>query len=112
MFPHGETVVILSTTTTTDDYGNTSTEVVQFFWEPCAVAPRTPNERSALLGPAVIVGLTVYGPPIDVLDIDADDQFVVRGEVYEVDGDAGDWRNPFTGWHPGLEVAIKRASEV
>ena len=109
MFPHGRMITVRSTVTTTDDYGNGSTDVAETQWGPCAVAPRTPNERSSTLSPAVIIGLTVYGPAID---LDADDELVIDGEVYAIEGRPGDWRSPFTGWHPGIEVAVKRASEV
>jgi hypothetical protein len=51
----------------------------------------------------------VYGPAIE---LDGDDELVIDGDVYVVEGRPGDWRSPFTGWHPGIEVAVKRASEV
>lgn len=55
----------------------------------------------------VIVGLTLYLPAgVDVLHTD---QFEVRGALYDVDGEPAVWRSPFTGWRPGVEVALRRA---
>ena len=113
-FPHGETVTVLSTTTTRDDYGNETTTVTQVAWGPVALAPRTATEGTDPHAPAVIVGLTIYGPPTfadgSALVIDADDQILIGETLYDVDGEAGDWRSPFTGWHPGVEVALVRAA--
>jgi hypothetical protein len=106
-FPHGVMVTLRSVTTTPDDLGNTTEETVETQWGPCAVAPRASAESTDPRSPAVIVGLTVYGPPVD---IDADDLLVIDGEAYQVDGLPGVWRSPFTGWEPGIEVAVKRAS--
>ena len=105
-FPHGTMVTILSTVTTRDKYGNETAEVTEVPWGPVAVAPRTASESVDPHSPAVIVGLTLYGPPVT---IDPDDQVRIGGVVYNVDGEPGDWRSPFTGWHPGIEVAVVRA---
>lgn len=32
----------------------------------------------------------------------------VRGELYEADGEPGDWRSPFTGVRPGMQLLVKR----
>lgn len=109
-FPYGETVTILSTATTTDDYGNQSTVVTEVAWGPCAVAPRSSSESVDSHAPAVIVGLSIYGPA--GVTINADDKVRIDGVLYDVDGQAGDWTSPFTGWHPGIEVAVKRAGSV
>lgn len=106
IFPHGETVTIVSTTTTTTPLGDTTTTTTEVEWGPCAVAPRYATENTDPSRPATIVGLTVYGP---VVDLDADDQLRIRGEVYDVDGGPGEWRSPFTGWEAGMEVPVKRA---
>ena len=51
---------------------------------------------------------TVFLPPgTDVSAIDAVD---VAGQRFEVDGDPKDWRNPFTGWTPGVEVKLRRVT--
>lgn len=109
MFPYGETVTVLTAGTTTDRYGNevpdwgnaTSTLV-----PGCGVAPRSSSELNDPSRAAVIVGLTVYLPPGSV--VSARDRMVVRGGTYEVVGEPGDWRSPFTGEAFGLEVALQR----
>lgn len=106
-FPHGQTITVRSTTTTRDEFGDESTVVTEVPWGPCAVAPRSSSESADPSAPAVIVGLTVYGP---VITLDSDDTLLIGGVVYEVDGIPGKWESPFTGWAPGMEVAVKRAS--
>ncbi len=100
------TVVIRSTVTTTDQYGDESTSVTEIPWGPCVVAPRSSSENADPTSPAVIVGLTVYGPTVA---LNSDDTLVIDGVVYEVDGIPGVWQSPFT---PGMEVAVKRAAAV
>ena len=108
-FPHGTMLTLVSTTTTTDDYGDTTTTTTETPWGPCAVAPRYATESTDPRVPPVIVGKVIYGPPTD---IDSDDRIRIDGELYEVDGLPGEWQSPFTGWHPGIEVPVKRASAV
>lgn len=109
MFAHGKTITLRSTLTTTDDLGNTSTVATESCWGPCAVAPRYATESTDSRSPAVIVGLTIYGPPAC---INSDDTLVIDGVEYQIDGLPGEWTNPFTGWAPGIEVPVKRASSV
>lgn len=108
-FPHGESVTIRSTVTTRDEFGDSTTVVTDIPWGPCAVAPRSSSESADANSPAVIVGLTIYGPTVA---LNSDDTLVVGGVVYEVDGIPGVWESPFTGWAPGMEVAVKRAAAV
>lgn len=113
-FPHGEIVSVLSTVTTTDAYGDSTTVVTEVAWGPCAIAPRTAIESVDPHAPAVVVGKSLYGPATFAdgtlpAVIDADDQILIGSDLYDVDGEAGDWESPFTGWHPGIEVAVKRA---
>ena len=105
MFAHGVTITVRSVTTTDDGLGNTSEEVTETAWGPCAVAPRYANESNDPRSPALIVGKTVYGPAVT---LDADDRLVIDGEEWQVDGLPGEWRNPFTGWDAGVEVPVKR----
>lgn len=115
-FPYGTLVTLVSTTTTTDPLGNKTETTVTYEWGPCAVAPRYATESTDPNAPALIVGKTVYGPPLDVdpadLSIKAADRLVIDGEDWQVDGEPGNYtgsgRNPFTGWEPGLEVPVKR----
>lgn len=107
MFAHGKTVTVLQTVTTKDDYGDSTSTVTEVPWGPCAVAPRSSTEQTDPHRPSVIVGLSIYGPP--TVEIGPNDQVRIGGELYDVEGEPGDWQSPFTGWHPGLEVAVKRA---
>ncbi|MFI5833211.1 hypothetical protein ACIA5A_05990 [Micromonospora sp. NPDC051300] len=105
----GETVVILRASLVDGPYGNQSRD-----WENAArvdspgwgFAPRAGDEQSDPEVPAVIAGLTGYGPP--TADVQPTDRMEVRGQVYEVVGEVGLWRSPLTGWAPGVEVALRR----
>ena len=73
----------------------------------CAWAPRYASETTGG-GNTTITGLSLFVPY--GADIRADDVVLLPGDdrVWEVDGEPGDWRNPFTDWRPGTEVALKR----
>lgn len=105
-FPSGVMVTLRSTVTTTDDHGDSTSVVTEVPWGPCAVAPRSSEERNDPHQPAVITGLTIYGP---AADINADDTLVLNGITYQIEGNPGVWASPFTGWAPGIEVAVRRA---
>lgn len=109
IFPHGETATIIRAPLADDGYGNkardwsNSTRIESPGW---GFAPRPGDETATAGSQGVIVGLTGYGPPgADVLPTD---RVEVRGEVYEVVGEVGEWRSPLTGWEPGVEVALRR----
>lgn len=79
----------------------------------CIFAPRSSAEGSALGGRVlgtpntVITGITGYLPAdaaITATDV------IVRpdGTRWQVEGEPGLWASPFTGWSPGLEVALVR----
>lgn len=108
-FPHGEVVTLRSVVTTRDDYGNETTTAVETPWGPCAVAPRYATESTDPRVAPIMVGLTVYGPTVD---IDSDDTVLIGGVEYQIDGLPAVWRSPFTGWAPGMEVPVKRTSAV
>jgi hypothetical protein len=109
MFPFGQMVTLVSVTTTDDGLGNTAEVLVETQWGPCAVAPRYATESTDPRVSPVIVGKTVFGPTVH---IDSDDRIVIGGQAYQVDGLPGEWVNPFSGWAPGIEVPVKRASAV
>lgn len=73
----------------------------------CAWAPRYANETTGLSN-TVITGLTLFCP-YDA-DIRATDEVVLPDDnrVWVVDGEPGDWRDPFSGWRAGTEVALSR----
>lgn len=54
----------------------------------------------------VIVGLELLVPP--GTDLVPTDKVRVRGDVYDVDGDVGEWTSPLTGTSAGLQVALKK----
>lgn len=112
-YPHGEQVTILhpGETTTDPDYGtpvpgDPTPEVV----DRAAVAPRIQNRTDTennRFQATVQSGYDVFLPAGVTVEPDA--QMVVRGETFEVDGEPGDWRNPFTGWQAGVQVALRRS---
>jgi hypothetical protein len=108
MFANGETVTVLPGPATFDAYGDpiASTRVGGDILG-CGVAPRYSTEPTVRGRQGVIVGLSIYAPAGS--DILFTDLLEVRGQVYMVEGDAADWVSPFTGWAPGMEVAVKRA---
>ena len=108
MFPHGETVTVLRRVVGgVDRYGNpTDTWAEGVDVALCGVAPRSSDEPAETGRAAVITGLTVYMPT--GTQIAPADRLVVRGVTYEVVGEPGDWRSPFSGWRAGVEVAVTR----
>ena len=109
----GEPVTVLSAPLAADEYGTPSAErdwdsATSTVIHGCAVAPRSSSELTDPGRLAVIVGLTVYLPAGSV--VSPQDRMLVRGDLYEVDGEAGVWVSPFTGWSPGVEVALRRVS--
>ena len=108
MFSHGETVTVVPGPVTFDQYGDpvaptrTGGDITG-----CAVAPRYSTEPTARGQQGVIVGLSIYAPAGS--DILSTDLLTVRGNPYQVEGEPAEWISPFTGWAPGIEVAVKRA---
>lgn len=108
-FAYGKTITVKSVTTTTDDHGDSSETSSTASWGPCAVSPRFSSVSVDPRSAPVVVGLTVYGP---TRALNADDRLVIDGSEYLMDGEPAVWENPFTGWSPGIEVAVKRAQSV
>lgn len=113
MFAAGETVTRLRATAKLDrssgemtgaDWISPSTLVIL----GCAFDPGTSTEPLERGRDAVLTQPTVYAPAGS--DVLAGDRLVVRGRTWEVDGDPGDFRSPFTGWHPGVAIALKAVS--
>jgi hypothetical protein len=75
----------------------------------CGVAPRYSNDALEPGRRGVIVGLTLYAPPGS--DIVSNDLVEVRDAVYQVDGEPGFWRSPYSGTGRGFEIALKRVRE-
>jgi hypothetical protein len=109
MFPFGETVEVLSPSSTTDAYNNTVedwTTPTETPVEDVGVEPRPSTEDNRDARNAVTSGFTLYMPAGSV--VTAKNRVRVRGDDYAVDGEPAEWRNPFTGWEPGLVVQTKR----
>lgn len=120
-FSHGESVTVLRAVAGADGYGDpvladwaNTGSIVSTAVQGCAVAPSSGANLSGTSAEdnnnrtAVIVGLQLYLPA--GTDIRSSDRVVVRGETFEVEGIPGDWRSPFTGWRPGVEVALIKVS--
>lgn len=110
-FPYGLKVILRSNAESTDGYGDTVYTPTDRSWGPCAIAPRASVEREDSRTPAVVTGLTIYGP---AASFTANSQVVIPSGPYagtwDVEGIPGVWSSPFTGWAPGVEVAVTRAS--
>lgn len=87
----------------------------------CAIAPRYSSEPATVGRNGVIIGLSLYAPAgsdilfTDRIEIGGGGTVVATGlpvtpttaKIYVVEGDAADWVSPFTGWAPGMEIALK-----
>lgn len=74
----------------------------------CSIAPRTTVDITDRGRHGVVVGLSLFTPyGVDVVHTDL---LEVDGVEYEVDGDAGPWKSPFTQWEAGMELALRRAA--
>lgn len=112
MFPHGETVTVLTAGYVEDPY---SDELSQS-WDDVSptevdvagvgVEPRPSGEPSQEARHAVVSGFTLYLPTGTV--VTPQNRIVVRGGTYEVLGEPAEWVNPFTGWTPGVVVQVER----
>lgn len=106
------TVTMHSITTTRDDLGDGTITRVTTVLPWALIAPRASTERTDPRSPAVVSSASIYGPFGTPLN--ADDMLVVSGHSPSMDGDwfvegmPGDWS--LGDWHPGFEVAVKRAS--
>lgn len=94
------TVDHVAVTITRDKLGNETREEWPAGQVCVLFAPRSSTERPDPSTPAVITGATLYGPPGWV--VGTDDYFLVNGERWAVEGEAGGWGSM------GTEVAITR----
>lgn len=107
----GEEVVVLSAGTIENPYSGedepgwsgTPTETAV---TALAVEPRPSGEPVQDARNAVVSGFTLYLPTGTA--VTAQNRVRVRGEVYEVIGDPARWRDPFTGFEPGIVVQVQR----
>lgn len=116
MFPNGRTATIVRETPGgVDQYGDHPIPgtTVRIDVPGTAWAPRVQgagSSSSELLDrgrQGVIEGLTWYAPY--GTDLRITDKLELDGVLYEVEGEPGDWANPYTGRRAGLEVSLRRA---
>lgn len=112
-FSYGEPITVTTVTQSgTDDYGDpvtTSTSITRNGAFAPAIGYESTNGQDQVVSQpqALFTGQAA----VDVAAvISSTSSLTVRGLVYQVDGDPGDWRSPFTGWHAGLAVPLKRTA--
>ncbi|MEU1043984.1 hypothetical protein ABZ400_02355 [Streptomyces sp. NPDC005897] len=107
--PLGDTVVVVRPGPSSEDiYGNdTPGPPTEIPVAGCAIAPRdgTGTNENTDARDTVITGLTLYAPY--GADIRPTDQVRVGGQLYEVDGQSGSFRSPFTGSTGPVVAALK-----
>lgn len=115
MFPlaNGETVVRQRASLVADPYSGESTK--RDWSSPdelelvgTAIAPSSSTEPVSVDRQQVITSMSLYcGAGSDVLP---EDRIRARSGLWQVEGEVGDWRNPFTGWAPGAEFRVKKVA--
>jgi hypothetical protein len=102
-------VRVRSTPGGVDEYGDpvagTTTETTL---AGAYVAPRESDEITNRGRAGVIVGLTLFAP-YDT-DLRHNDRIKVDGVLYDIEGEPGRWRNPFTDWEAGIQAALRRTA--
>ena len=109
-FPHGETVTRLRGVAAEDPYSDEETDLD---WDDpdelsipnCGFDPGGSTETVTVDRTPIVTQPTVYAP--SGVDVTALDRLVVRSRTWQVDGDPAEWRNPFTGWEPGMLIRLK-----
>lgn len=92
-----------------DEYGDPVTGTEDRTPMPQAfVAPRETTEIVNRGRAGVIVGLTLFDP--GNTDLTYTDRIEVDGTLYDIEGEPGKWRNPFTDWEAGTQAALVRSA--
>lgn len=113
-YPYGEAITVLTAGEVVDPYSGEATEDWTTPTEATvggvAVEPRPSSEPVQDARNAVTSGFTIYMSLEQFVEsrIGAQSRVTVRGETYQVEGDPAEWRNPFTGWQPGVVVQVTR----
>lgn len=109
-FVHGETVVRLRAVEATNAYGDIERDwanAAEARIDGCALAPTVEQEFHQPGRDGVEVGWTLYAPyAADVTAYDRIEHH--RYGMFEVDGEPGLWRSPFTGREAGMTVRLRR----
>lgn len=110
MFPFGEPVKIQARVVGSEDsHGNPiETFAPEVIVDGCAFDPGGSVEASEPGREAVVSSPRVFVPAGTL--VTARSLLTVRGLLYRVDGDPAEWKNPFTGWEPGIVATLERAS--
>jgi hypothetical protein len=110
---YGETVTVFNRIATGVDRGNATTYGFDAGTVVSGVAV-APIMLQTVSGEANEIGRDsnvqsrwrLYFPP--GVSVNAYSRVQVRGELYDADGEPGDWRSPFTQWEPGIELLIRK----
>lgn len=94
--------------TSTDSYGQpvytTTTATLQAY-----VSQRLSGTNFDADQIVITDGLTIYLPA--GTDVQDDDTFTIRGKVYEIDGEAFEWKEGLGSWNPGVVVNLQREKD-
>ncbi|MDQ0735329.1 hypothetical protein [Arthrobacter agilis] len=109
--PDGETVVRVRRRLVLDPYSNEQTlgdwsDPDRLTVEGVAIAASSTVEAVNDSRSQVITQMSIYCGPDE--DIRAHDRIEARSGLWEVQGDILTSPNPFTGWSPGSEFAIRK----
>lgn len=92
-----------------DEQGNPlRDEPVSTYIEIRAFGPGVSDETAEAFGAQVIDMGTVYADR--GTDIKSADKLIIRGETWQVEGNARDWLNPFSDQPAGVEILVRRVS--
>lgn len=108
-FPYGEDVAVARREVIGQDrYGNDVRETVTTTIPGAVVWPRTSTEYTDARD-TVITGITVLIPP--GIAVEATDQFIVRGDMYEVQALPFNWsQSPWTNSRAGVQVELRQVT--
>ena len=111
VFAHGEPVELsVYAEGAEDDHGNEiESWAAPVTVKGCGFDPGTTDEVYSPGRDAVITTPKLYMPAGAPLP-GARDRIAVRGRIYEVSGDAAEWRNPYSGSRFGAVVNLERVS--
>lgn len=110
MYPFGESVIFEARVLgAEDDHGNPiETYAAPVTVQGCAFDPGASQEVYEPGRNPVTSSPRVFAPAGTV--VTARSRVTVRGQVYLVDGDPADWRNPYTGSTPGVVVTLEKVN--
>lgn len=110
MFPYGETVTVLTAGFDEDPYSGDLEQ--SWEWSPSEVEVANVGVASGGSTEPLEAGRNAVDSDFDLFfpadaEVSSDNRVVVRGLTCDVVGRPFLWRNPFTGWTPGLVVNAK-----